>query len=270
MLVLSVGDSVVAAACVGVPCAWVAVEPDPLIAIDFIHYMSSCFNRDGIPQAAEAAHKQYVWAVTVDHHDDAVLASLQDVVNGCLLPDPAARWTIPRVLDALTSLQRTVASGAGAYSAGTESSGIEVVARSPQVSPELLAPPSPHASSSPAYDVLAIIGAMETLGIDSAIVSSVADAIGTSLTSTLEVLTAKRVPIMKAAALRKTLEARVATPIADAPVLESLPAGQEIVISFWGDDGDGCSLLVVPVVLVIVSVILGAADSEPKDDGVIG
>ena len=133
MLVLSVGDSVVAAACVGVPCAWVAVEPDPLIAIDFIHYMSSCFNRDGIPQAAEAAHKQYVWAVTVDHHDDAVLASLQDVVNGCLLPDPAARWTIPRVLDALTSLQRTVASGAGAYSAGTESSGIEVVARSPQV-----------------------------------------------------------------------------------------------------------------------------------------
>ena len=69
--------------------------------------------------------------------------------------------------------------------------------------------PSIEGASTPMlpYDVLAIIDAMEAVGVEAAVIAAVADAIGGSLTATLDVLTAKKVPIMKAASVRKALAA---------------------------------------------------------------
>ena len=143
-------------------------------------------------QAAEAAGRRYVWSVSAS--DGLLLARVLSVVDGCLNPDPASRWTIPRVLEALTAVQRdAMASNAAS------------VVRPPPL-------PSPTgalatvAAAAPSFDVLAIVDAMEAAGIDAGLVSSVANAIGVSLTSPLDVLTAHRVPVMKTAAVRRRVE----------------------------------------------------------------
>ena len=63
------------------------------------------------------------------------------------------------------------------------------------------------AAASLQLDVLAIIDAMEAQGLDAAVVSAVADAIGVAATASLESLTADRVPVMKKLAIRKAAAA---------------------------------------------------------------
>ena len=143
-------------------------------------------------QAAEAAGRRYEWSVSAN--DGVLLARVLSVVDGCLNPDPASRWTIPRVLEALTAVQRD----AMASSDAIEAIGTEIV-RPPPL-------PSPTGAAASSFDVLAIVDAMEAVSIDAGLVSSVADAIGVSLTSPLDVLTAHRVPAMKTAAVRRRVE----------------------------------------------------------------
>ena len=71
--------------------------------------------------------------------------------------------------------------------------------------PPLLTAKAPGVT--PMYDVLAIIDAMEALAIDTAVVSAVANTVGTALTATLDSLTANKVPIMKVAAVRRAVAA---------------------------------------------------------------
>ena len=123
-------------------------------------------------QAAASAGKDYEWAVDADNDgaDGILLARLLSVVDGCVAPEPTRRLTVPAVLESLTSLKRDV---------------ISAVA--------------------PTYDVLAILDAMEGLSIDAAVVSVVENAMGTSMTSTLQPLLAKKVPIMQVAAVRRAV-----------------------------------------------------------------
>ena len=127
-----------------------------------------------------------MWSVSAS--DGLLLARVLSVVDGCLNPDPSSRWTIPRVLEALTAVQRDAIASSAASA----------------VRPPPL--PSPTGAAAPSFDVLAIVDAMEAAGIDAGLVSSVANAIGVSLTSPLDVLTAHRVPVMKTAAVRRRVE----------------------------------------------------------------
>ena len=129
-----------------------------------------------------------------------LLAQLLAVIDGCLSPEPTHRATLPHVLDTLTALQRDVTRWAAGTSGAYASSASAAAAVSLAA-----AAPRPVSSRGPLFDVLAIIDAMEALAIDAAIVSTVANAIGTSLTSTLEPLTANRVPIMKVAGVRSAV-----------------------------------------------------------------
>ena len=125
-----------------------------------------------------------------------LFSRLLSVTDGCLVPDPSRRLTVPQVLDTLTALQRDVIAASGG------------VATSGPVSPTAVASPSKlpvRGPAAPTYDVLAIVDAMEALAIDAAIVSAVADVIGTSLTASLDVLTANKVPAMKTLAVRKAV-----------------------------------------------------------------
>ena len=162
-------------------------------------------------QAAEAVGQRYVWAVDVGG-DGLLLARLLSVVDGCIVADPARRSTIPRVLEALAALQRDASTGSGGGGGGSSS---------PVVPPPLpVAPPQ----ATPTYDVLAIVDALEALAIDAVVVSAVANAIGTSLTSTLEVLSANKVPIMKTVAVKKALATCASAHPATTSVGYHLPA----------------------------------------------
>ena len=138
--------------------------------------------------------KRYVWAVDVggDAVSSVLLGRLLTVVDGCLVADPTRRMTVSHALEALTKLQCDVAAAGGSGDGP----------RSPTT--PVPPPPLPGAVT---YDVLAIVDAMEAVSIDPVLVASVADAIGTSLTSSLDVLTANKVPIMKAMAVRKAAAA---------------------------------------------------------------
>ena len=94
-------------------------------------------------QAAEAAGRRYVWSVSAS--DGLLLARVLSVVDGCLNPDPASRWTIPRVLEALTAVQRD----------GFASSAASVV-RPPQL-PSPTGAAATVAAAAPSFDVLAIV-----------------------------------------------------------------------------------------------------------------
>ena len=130
-----------------------------------------------------------------------LFGQLLAVINGCVVPEPTRRLTVPALLESLTTLQRDVAATAPAAGGGSGGG----------ASPALVPPPALPTAKAPAvaptFDVLAIIDAMESLSIDAAVVSAVANAVGTSLTATLECLTANKVPIMKVASVRKAVAA---------------------------------------------------------------
>ena len=146
------------------------------------------------------------------------------LMDGCLTPEPTRRLTMPHVLDTLTALHydatrisaasaeatgsfARVASGRGGGRGGpggTSSSSVHVTVPPPSL-PLNLKAPSPSPARSPTYDVLAIIDAMEALGIDPVAVSAVENAVGTSVMSTLDSLVANKVPIMKIAAVRRAV-----------------------------------------------------------------
>ena len=144
-----------------------------------------------------AAGKQYVWAIDAmsDGAGGMLFAQLLTLVDGCVAPEPTRRLTVPALLESLTTLQRNVA----ATSVGASS-----VAVSPPLLPTAKTTTA-AAAVAPMYDVLAIIDAMESLSIDPAIVAAVANAVGTSMTSTLDSLVANKVPVMQIAAVRKVV-----------------------------------------------------------------
>ena len=160
-------------------------------------------------QAAVSAGKDYSWAVDAmgDGGGGMLFAQLLTVVDGCVAPEPTHRLTVPAVLESLTKLQRDAAaaapaaSGVGGGSSGGDSGG----GASPAFVPPAALPTATASAVAPTYDVLAIIDAMESLSIDAAVMSAVANAVGTSLTATLDSLTANKVPIMKVAAVRKAV-----------------------------------------------------------------
>jgi hypothetical protein len=63
------------------------------------------------------------------------------------------------------------------------------------------------ASTAVSYDVLAIVDAMETQGVDAGVAGAVGDAIGHLGTSTLDVLRTCGMPALKVFAVRKALDA---------------------------------------------------------------
>ena len=154
-------------------------------------------------QAAADAGKRYVWTVNVVSAGpgssaaaaaSALLPRLEEGVEGCLTPDPARRWTVARVLDALLTLQHDAAAsggggvpvvapvtGAGAAtsaSAATPASGVAATTAAVSV-------PS-AAAGGQAYDVLGIVAAMEALSIPTTETIAVA---GGSTGTSLEALT---------------------------------------------------------------------------------
>ena len=168
-------------------------------------------------QAAAAAGKHYLWAVDTDCDGalGTLFTQLLAVISGCVAPDPTRRLTVPEVLDTLTRLQGTVAAdtaatAAAAAAAAADGGGscggspVPGVTASP-----LMRGKAPVASM---YDVLAIIDAMEAVGIDANVVSAVADVIGVTLTSTLDPLAEKKVPVMRIADVRRLVTPTVTSP----------------------------------------------------------
>ena len=147
-----------------------------------------------------AAGKDYVWAVDAgtDGADHVLFAQLLTVVDGCVVPEPTRRLTVPRVLESLTTLQRDVGAAAPAASGGVSA----IYASSGSVAEsETLAPPT-GVPGTPVYDVVAIVGALEALSIDA---GAVVDAIGGMSASSLDALRAAGLPYVKCLAVKKAL-----------------------------------------------------------------
>ena len=154
-------------------------------------------------QAAAAAGNQYIWAVdaTSDGAGGVVFAQLMTVINGCLLPEPTRRYTVARVLDSLTTLQQDVGvavTGVGSHqvpAVGSCLDGGGTVAVAPSRLPA-------KGSSAPAYDVVAIVEAMEALKLDT---TAVVDAIGGMSSSPLDALRSAGVSFVKCIAVKDAL-----------------------------------------------------------------
>ena len=151
-------------------------------------------------QAADAAGKRYVWTVnTGGGIGSALLSRLQAVVEGCVVPDPFRRWTLPHVLEALTTLQRDVT--AAAFRVGSSSGSSRRILLP---LPSVVVPPRPATPGPPTYDVVAIVAAMEALDLDTA---AVIDTVGGKTASTLDALRTAGVPFAKCLAVKKAVTA---------------------------------------------------------------
>ena len=86
------------------PYDWLT-EDDPS-SVALLVYRSQESTRDLDPLiGAVTADRAYAWTVhTTTSRDDALLADLVVVVDGCVNADPARRWPLTRVFDALTRL----------------------------------------------------------------------------------------------------------------------------------------------------------------------
>ena len=167
-----------------------------------------------LTQAAAAAGKHYLWAVDTDCDGalGTLFTQLLAVISGCVAPDPTRRLTVPEVLDTLTRLQGTVAADTATAAAAAAAGGGGSCGGSPvpgATASPFLRGKAPVASM---YDVLAIIDAMEAVGIDANVVSAVADVIGVTLTSTLDPLAEKKVPVMRIADVRRLVTPTVTSP----------------------------------------------------------
>ena len=133
-----------------------------------------------------------------------LLARLLSIIDGCLCPSPATRWTIEQVLDSLTELARDM----GSLPTGHVTSGAAAIAGcgpGPGTPPPTTTGTTASASAGtpgPKYDVLAIVSAMEALSIDT---TAVIDTIGGVMASPLDVLRAAGVPYMKCLAVKTAL-----------------------------------------------------------------
>ena len=186
-----------------------------------------------VTQAAEAAGRDYVWAVDVTDHADSV-AALLSIVDGCVMAAPIRRLTIPAVLEALVAIHRglhrsdahhscssagtatdvpveATAGGAGVMgvgggaSAGASSASAAGLVAAHTGSSSLVSRSNPVASHSlPMYDVLVIVDAMDALGIGA---GKVVDAIGGVSASSLEAVRAAGVQYTKCVALKDALAA---------------------------------------------------------------
>ena len=153
-------------------------------------------------QAAAAVGKPYLWAVDAarDGLGGVLFARLLTVLDGCVVPDPSRRLTVARVLESLTTLQRDLA----VPFKSTVSASV-TVSPSAAVSPSVSPPPVPAAagaSTTPSYDMLDVVRAMETLAIDT---TSVVDALGGVTVSSLDALKTVGVPFVKCVALKRAL-----------------------------------------------------------------
>ena len=157
-----------------------------------------------------AAGKSYVWAVNgnATGADSAIVAQLTAVVEGCVAPDPSSRWSASRVLDTLTALQREVSTaGIGSHGSATSVAPADT-ALAGAGSHAVARPPVPGASADttkpPArvYDVMAMVDAIEALGLDAA---AVIDAVGGGVTAPLEVMTRAGMSFVNGRAVQKKL-----------------------------------------------------------------
>ena len=148
-----------------------------------------------------AAGKRYVWAVDAmsDGAGGMLFAQLLAVVEGCVVPEPSRRLTLPKVLDTLMALQCDLAAGTGG---GMGGGGVDGGRRSVWDGTSPVVVPPPRAPGGPAYDVLAIVSALETLNIDA---GAVIDAIGGKSASSLDALQAAGVPYLKCLAVKRAL-----------------------------------------------------------------
>ena len=140
--------------------------------------------------------KGYQWRVVGTR---ILVPQLLGVIEGCLIPDPVARWTVPQVLEALSTLQREAAAIRLADAVGGSPK--------PQAPPTVVSPPVPPTSPTSAvvYDALAMVDALAAVGVDDSVIDVVADAIGHLAVSTLDVLKACGVPPMKGMTARRLL-----------------------------------------------------------------
>ena len=184
----------------------------------FLHavFICNCVKQDTIAayctlwfQAAVSARKPYTWVVesSTDGAGGVLLARLLTVIDGCVTADPVRRWTVPHVLDALTTLHHDALSASGAVVSGGASPLVAGGESSPVV---VVAPPPLPAVTR--YDVLAIVSAMEALGMDSSVVI---DAIGGMTSSSLDALRAAGVSYSKCLAVKQAL---TASPTSEAAV----------------------------------------------------
>ena len=150
--------------------------------------------------------KPYQWRIVAS---DAVLSRLVGIVEGCLVADPAARWTVPQVVDALTALRRDV--GGGVATAGTGGSGHASGSVTPLGSIVAVPPTAPSTAvdgGAVTYDTLALLAALTSVGVDDAVVAAVADVIGHTAVSSVGVLRSCGVAATKVMAVRRLLTPR--------------------------------------------------------------
>ena len=164
--------------------------------------------RDQAAREVKPEPKPYCWRIGAS---DALTSRLIAIVEGCLVADPAARWTVSRVIDALTALRRDVGAGTAAAASSFDgslpsrysASSASAVACTPPVAP--VASSGAGAGNSVTYDVLALLDGLASVGVDDAVVAAVADAIGHLAVTSLAVLNACGVPGAKSLAVRRLL-----------------------------------------------------------------
>ena len=163
-------------------------------------------SRDAKPEA-----KPYQWRVVAS---DAVVSQLMGAVEGCLVGDAAARWTVSQVIDTLAALRRDISAGvAGSTTGSSGGSAVSTPSATAVVATGAVVPPPPPApvplssagGGSATYDVLALLEALASVGVDDAVVATVADAIGHLAVSSLGILNTCGVAGAKSLAVRRQL-----------------------------------------------------------------
>ena len=134
------------------------------------------------------------------------MSRLVAIIEGCLIADRSARWSVSNVLEALTML-RADAAIALSPSAVSGLSSLRTAVPPPPL-------PSSSLPSAVTYDVLDVIAALVDASVDLVTICAVADEIGPLTLTTLEVLRSCGVPPLKIIAARALLTARTSsTPV---------------------------------------------------------
>ena len=164
--------------------------------------------RDQAAREVKPEPKPYCWRIGAS---DALTSRLIAIVEGCLFADPAGRWTVSRVIDALTALRRDVGTGTAAAASSLDGSYVSRDSAALAVSVASAPPGAPVAGSGAGagdgvtYDVLALLDGLASVGVDDAVVAAVADAIGHLAVTSLAVLNTCGVPGAKSLAVRRLL-----------------------------------------------------------------
>ena len=198
--------------------------------VALIHALLSSIGQASVE--AKPKPKPYQWRVIAP---EAIVSRLVEILEGCLVSEVVARWTVSQVIDALTVLRRDVGRSIVTSGAGSSSRlGGDVMPSGVAPSPPATSPVVDGGAAT--YDTLALLSELSTVGVEDAVVAAVADVIGHLAVSPLGVLKSCGVAAKKGLVVRRRL-----TPREDYALVGRIH--DEVVVDACAASGDGMMLI---------------------------